>query len=160
MKLEVLSMLRLEAFVEFRHLASAETKYVNDANELIAEELIYKFTTFKNREAYLLMDGDKVIGNLFLVYKSDNQELYIDLIALLKAYHGTSAAGLLMDKVFEIAKRNHCKQISLVVRNDNDRAMRFYTRYGFIYQEQFDAQRLTYVCPLKPTGVPPIFINW
>ena len=160
MELEVLSMQRLDAFVEFRHLASAETKYVNDITPPVAEELIHKFTTFMNREAYLLMDEDKVIGNLFLVYKPDNEELYIDLIALLQQYHGSKAASMMMNKVFEIANRNHCKQIGLVVRDDNDRAMRFYTRYGFVYSHQFDTHRMVYVCPLKSESKPPVFISW
>ncbi len=160
MELEVLSMQRLDAFVEFRHLASAETKYVNDVTPPVAEETILKFTTFMNREAYLLMDEEKVIGNLFLVYIPDHQELYIDLIALLKQYHGTQAATMMMNKVFEIAKRNHCKQIGLVVRDDNDRAMRFYMRYGFVYQEMFDKHRMVFTCPLKPKDRPPVFISW
>lgn len=160
MELESLSMWRLKEFVEFRHLASTETKYVNDVDESTAEELIYKFSTFITREAFGLMDQSKMVGNLFLVYRPNTQELYIDLIALLKAYHGTTASSLMMDKVFEIAKENHCKEITLVVRDDNERAMRFYRRYGFQYKERFDDQRQIYVCPLKPTGTPPVFINW
>lgn len=160
MELEALSMQQRDKFIAFRHLAAAETKYVNDVNELIAEELIYKFTTLKNREAYLLVDDGCVIGNLFLVHRPENKELYIDAVAVLQSYHGTAAATLLMNKAFEIAKENEYREITLVVRDDNVRAIRFYQKYRFQYRSRFDEQRQILFCPLKYTESLHVYRHW
>ena len=57
---------------------------------------------------------------------------------VLKPFHGSGAAGELMDWVLDEARRRGAAEIYLSVFVDNPRARRFYERYGFEAVGRYD----------------------
>jgi GNAT superfamily N-acetyltransferase len=51
---------------------------------------------------------------------------------ILKPWHGTGAAEVLMSWVLDEARRRDAEHLYLSVFTDNHRARRFYARYGFV----------------------------
>ena len=54
------------------------------------------------------------------------QQLYV-----LQEYHGTGVAAALMDWAIDTARARHAPELYLTVFDHNERAKRFYARYGF-----------------------------
>lgn len=165
MKLEQLTIKHLDSFITFRNLASEESRYVNAVTPSSAKDLIHKYTLLPNCDSFLLIKNKNVIGEVFLTNKKDKEQLFINSIAVLESYQGTKAASILMDKAFEIAKDNHYKEIALVVRVDNARAIKFYKRYGFQYKGDFHSDDrsdlMEYVYLFNNTiDKPPIYKKW
>ena len=50
---------------------------------------------------------------------------------VLKAWHGSGVAAALMDRALERVRRKRARHVQLSVYVDNQRARRFYERYGF-----------------------------
>lgn len=77
-------------------------------------------------------DGDKVIGFAgYGAYRDDTLPGHGEIFSIyvLKEYHGKGVGRGLMDAAFE--KLAGYKKIAVWVLKGNDRAIRFYERYGF-----------------------------
>lgn len=57
--------------------------------------------------------------------------LELQQIYVLKRWHGTGVAGRLMEWALDTATAAHAPEVYLTVFDHNERAKRFYTRYGF-----------------------------
>lgn len=64
------------------------------------------------------------------LYECEEDEFYISNIAIKKAYRGKGYAKILIEKAFEIARKNGYKKASLMA--NNDKLVEFYKNIGFI----------------------------
>lgn len=145
MRLEHVSLKRLNGFVHFRHLASKETKYVQDVTIEVAKDIITRYAEHTHLSGMWLIYNDAIVGELLLINRHKHKQLYINSIAVLHKYAGTGAAQMLMETAIQVAKDNHSREIELVVRDDNHRAISFYQKYGFTYSKHYDKERLIYI---------------
>lgn len=111
------------------------TKFLNEAYApgKLAAELNNAHTEF-----YFATLGERVIGYLKLnsgpaqtELKNENG-LEIQRIYVLKEFHGQSVGQLLYNKAIEVAKQSHCPYIWLGVWEENQRAIGFYKKNGFV----------------------------
>lgn len=86
---------------------------------------------------YFALSAGKVVGYLKLNTGDAQTEqeltaaLEIERIYVLAAYHGQKVGQALLNKAFEVANALQCKNIWLGVWENNQRAIRFYTKAGF-----------------------------
>lgn len=109
----------LEAFLSSFGIADWEAQLRDDA------------FAFRIAEA----DGTAVayvkLGPLKLPIEPKGPALLLDQFYVLNAHHGTGIARELMDWVIAEARRRGADELYLTVYIDNQRARRFYDRYGF-----------------------------
>ncbi|MFC4816729.1 MULTISPECIES: GNAT family N-acetyltransferase [unclassified Flavobacterium] len=103
------------------------------ANEKIMAEL-----EDENSEFYFVELEEKAIGYLKVNSGSSQTEiksedaLEIERIYVLKEFHGKKAGQILFDKAIQIARANNKKYVWLGVWEENQRAIRFYEKNGFV----------------------------
>jgi ribosomal protein S18 acetylase RimI-like enzyme len=73
------------------------------------------------------------VGPRSLPYEPDGPVLELRQFYVLKPFQGAGIAPKLMDWVLGQAKARGATEICLSVWNENERAKRFYARYGFAY---------------------------
>jgi ribosomal protein S18 acetylase RimI-like enzyme len=126
-----------QTFAEtFAESNSAEnmTKYLEEA---YAYEKLSSELNDPNSLFYLASFQDEIIGYLKLNFGTaqteikDNKALEIERIYVAKAFHGQKFGQLLYNKAIEVAKEKKVNYIWLGVWEENHRAIRFYTKYGF-----------------------------
>lgn len=123
-----------ETFAE-SNSADNMAKYLEEAysNEKLTAEL-----NDINSMFYFAMNENEVIGYLKLNFGAsqtelkDNTALEIERIYVAKAFHGKKIGQLLYDKAIEVAKEKKGEYIWLGVWEENNRAIQFYTKNGFV----------------------------
>lgn len=106
-------------------------------NGFSTEKLTAELTD-KNAEFYLAGLDNNIIGYLKLntgtsqTELRDDHSLEIERIYVLKEYHGKKVGQLLYDHAVQIAKLKNMDFIWLGVWEKNPRAIRFYTKNGFV----------------------------
>ncbi len=109
---------------------------------------VYKIAQTSLTEFYtksLVMDLYKDWPDSFMVYeyngkvigfvvgsKYSRTEARILLFAVDAKFRRMGVGSAMMDKFIELCKRENLLSIRLEVRTDNDEAIRFYKRYGFV----------------------------
>jgi ribosomal protein S18 acetylase RimI-like enzyme len=99
----------------------------------LSEELNHPHSTF-----YFAQIGEEVVGYLKTNTGEAQTELMdlnafeIQRIYVLQAYHGKRVGQLLIDKALEEARQTTCTYVWLGVWEENHRAIRFYSKNGFI----------------------------
>ena len=127
-----------ETFSEmFADYNSAENlkKYLDEKFTVtkLSEELNHPHSTF-----YFAQIGEDVVGYLKTNTREAQTELKdlnafeIQRIYVLQAYHGKKVGQLLIEKALEEARRTTCNYVWLGVWEENHRAIRFYSKNGFI----------------------------
>ncbi|MDO5509896.1 MAG: GNAT family N-acetyltransferase [Weeksellaceae bacterium] len=92
----------------------------------------------KNAEFYFATHDKNVIGYLKLNFGQSQTELQddngleIERIYVLKDFHGKSVGQLLYERAIEVAKRNDSDFVWLGVWEENQRAINFYKKNGFV----------------------------
>ncbi|REC50394.1 GNAT family N-acetyltransferase [Chryseobacterium pennipullorum] len=87
---------------------------------------------------YFALSEGQVIGYLKLntgrsqTELQDEKALEIERIYLLSAFHGKKAGQLLFNKALQIAEELHSSYLWLGVWENNQRAIRFYEKNGFV----------------------------
>lgn len=82
--------------------------------------------------------ADKVIGYLKVNFEQsqtelkDDKALEIERIYVLKEFHGKNVGQALYEKAIELAKEKKVKYVWLGVWEQNQRAIKFYQKNGFI----------------------------
>jgi ribosomal protein S18 acetylase RimI-like enzyme len=103
------------------------------SNEKLSAEL-----NDENSEFYFAVLDNKVIGYLKINFGDsqtelkDNKALEIERIYVSKEFHGKSVGQLLYDKAIEIAKQKNSEYVWLGVWEENQRAINFYKKNGFV----------------------------
>lgn len=87
---------------------------------------------------YFAQIGEEVVGYL-KTNTGDAQTELMDLnafeiqrIYVLQAYHGKKVGQLLIEKALEVARKITCAYVWLGVWEENHRAIRFYSKNGFV----------------------------
>lgn len=92
----------------------------------------------KDSEFYFATHDNEIIGYLKVNFGDaqtelkDNKALEIERIYVLNSFHGKRVGQLLYDKAITIAKEKGVEYVWLGVWENNVRAMRFYTKNGFV----------------------------
>ena len=140
--IEALQQIGRQTFSEtFAESNSADNmaKYLAEAYsfEKLNEELNNQNSFF-----YFAILDEKIIGYLKLnmggsqTELKDNDALEIERIYVLKDFHGKKVGQLLFDKALTIAKELQVAYVWLGVWEENKRALRFYTKNGFVEFDQ------------------------
>jgi ribosomal protein S18 acetylase RimI-like enzyme len=133
-----LQKIALEIFTEtFKDYNSPDNlqKYLDEKFSIdkLTEELNNPYSSF-----YFAQLGEEVIGFLKTNIGNAQTELKdlnafeIERIYVLQAFHGKQVGQLLMNKAIEEARKTTCSYIWLGVWEENDRAIRFYSKNGFV----------------------------
>ncbi len=134
----------IPSFVEFRHQSKKESKFLNSSSLEIATSQQKEYTA-ENKRAYLLKDGKRVIGQLFLRYDPNTKIVGLGLISILNEYQGKGYARKLLAKVDDYAKENKAKRIDLYVDNKNTHAIKVYEKAGYHKLKNHGKTRMLYV---------------
>ncbi|MPT35262.1 MAG: GNAT family N-acetyltransferase [Flavobacterium sp.] len=87
---------------------------------------------------FMAWDGTMAVGYLKLnsgtaqTELQDDTALEIERIYVKSSYHGQKVGQLLYEKALEMAQKEHKKYVWLAVWEENHRAIRFYTKNGFV----------------------------
>lgn len=95
------------------------------------EEFDDRRYAFRVAEADGNIVGYVKIGPLTLPVETDVPAIELRQLYILKGYHGAGIAHALMDWAIAEASRREGRELYLTVYVENDRARRFYDRYGF-----------------------------
>ena len=108
-------------------------------NELMTTRSEKYFLNAMDTDDIFVAVDDKVIGYIqvsdikvdvegFEVYESDQA---INALYISSKYQGTGLGKMLMDKAFESTRIKNTDRVFVDVWNENERAVRFYNKYGF-----------------------------
>jgi ribosomal protein S18 acetylase RimI-like enzyme len=129
----------VEAFVEFRHQAHLESKYVNDIR-LDSAKLLQKDWSITPKHGMLLLNGEEVVGQLFW---TQHKTITLNLISVLQKVRAEGAAKLLINTIKSLSKKLNLP-VELIVAADNLHAQHFYERNGFISNGAYNKKNLKY----------------
>lgn len=104
-----------------KSLESGEVDKLSLALKLTEKGIVIKY----------VVDEHPVSFAAFYCNDSIEKNAYLSLIAVLPEYTGQGIARTMLDKVVEISKAKGMETLRLQVRNDNERAIRLYSNYGF-----------------------------
>lgn len=110
-------------------------KYLEEA---YAHDKLSAELTDPNSVFYFAELDDKIIGYLKLNFGAsqtelkDSKALEIERIYVAKAFHGQKVGQLLYDKAIEVAKEKKVDYIWLGVWEENQKALQFYKKNGFV----------------------------
>jgi len=94
-----------------------------------------RFLDHKDQYIYVAEVEGKVAGllNMFIVDSlyENKPSAYIDLLIVTEGYRGRGLGRMLLDEAFARAVERGCCEIGVDTTNDNERAIRFYSEYGF-----------------------------
>ena len=136
--LEKLQKICKQTFVEtFSAVNTAENmaKYLEE--NLSLEQLLSELNN-SNAAFYFAVNNNDVIGYLKLntgvaqTELKDDQSLEIERIYVLNEFHGKNIGQLLYEKAIQEAKKIHATYIWLGVWEENQRAINFYKKNGFV----------------------------
>mgnify|MGYP000494044645 FL=1 len=136
--LERLQAIGRQTFTEtFAAHNSAENmaKYLEEA---YADEKLSAELNDPNSVFYFAELDNQVIGYLKLNFGGaqtelkDNKALEIERIYVTKAFHGKNVGQLLYNKAIEVAKEKSADYIWLGVWEENQKALQFYKKNGFV----------------------------
>ena len=146
MKIRKVNTQDIDKLKEIGKLTFAETFSSDNSEEDMQKYLEEEFSTEKlkieltdkNAEFYFAELGYNVIGYLKVNFGQsqteikDKNALEIERIYVLKEFHGKKVGQLLYDKAIELAKEKNVEYVWLGVWEQNQRAIRFYAKNGFV----------------------------
>ena len=86
------------------------------------------------QQAYLL-EGQKIVGNV-AVYLNSKEKGYITSFAILSQYQKMGLGKRLFSEVRKEAEKRGIKCIDLEVYEDNEKAIKFYQKQGFVTENK------------------------
>lgn len=155
-----LSSRHVSKFVTFKNLSSLESPYINPTTEAKVKELVAEYGRDKNKKAYLLLDKEEIVGQLWLELDKKHNMCTVALLSTLAAYYGKGIGDILMQKAIDYALANEVYVLRLTASDDNSRAISFYRRHGFVKIKKVNKKSSEYhLYMAKPTAESPI-ISW
>lgn len=131
----------------FRHLQCVSTTFVQDLSQRVnLEEYSQKLFSLAEREEAWF--EDELIGLVAYYINNDTQHTFITNVSVDVNYQNQGIATELLNNTIEFSKRKSINLISLEVADD-EKLLRFYTKQGFCYRNNDNANELTmYLAPL------------
>ena len=136
--LSVLQQIGRETFYESFSSVNTEENMTQYLAETYSLEKLTDELNNPNSSFYFAVINDKVIGYLKINFGDSQTELKqehaleIERIYVLKEFHGKKIGQLLFEKAMEIAHEKNADYVWLGVWEENPRAIRFYTKNGFV----------------------------
>lgn len=136
--LETIQKISIQTFIEtFAAVNTPENiaNYIKDS--LNAEQLTDELNN-ANSQFYLAHSDIEVVGYLKINFGDAQTEtinenaLEVQRIYVLQNFHGKNIGQLLLDEVKKIAQTTDVDSVWLGVWEENHRALRFYTKNGFV----------------------------
>lgn len=127
-----------QTFKETFSESNSEENMKNYLEEGFSDEKLTAELIDENSEFYFAIFEKKVIGYLKINFGAsqtelkDNNALEIERIYVSKEFHGKSVGQLLYTKAIEIATQKKSEYVWLGVWEENQRAIHFYKKNGFI----------------------------
>lgn len=130
----------VKAMIEYLNIVGGESDFLTfGKNEFkisleAEEEYIKKNNEMQNCEIVLAIINDKVVGiaSINSLQKERMKHNGILGISLSKEYWGVGLGSAVMDYLIEWSKSNGItKKVSLLVREDNERGIKLYEKFGF-----------------------------
>lgn len=136
--LEQLQLISRQTFTEtFAEVNTAENMAKYLAEELSLEKLSAELSN-SSSAFYFAAEGERIIGYLKLntghsqTELIDSKAVEIERIYVLREFHGKNIGQLLYDKAIEFSKGKKADFVWLGVWEENQRAIRFYEKNGFV----------------------------
>ena len=136
--IEKLQKIGRQTFFETFSESNSEENMQNYLDEGFSIEKLTTELTDTNTEFYFAVLDAEVIGYLKLNFGEsqtelkDNKALEIERIYVSKEFHGKNVGQLLYDKAIEVAKQKNADYVWLGVWEENQRAISFYKKNGFV----------------------------
>lgn len=130
-----------------RHLQCVSTAFVQDLSQRVnLEEYSQKLFSLAEREEAWF--EDELIGLVAYYINQDAQKSFITNVSVDVKYQNQGVATELLGKAVEFSAGKSIKMVSLEVADD-EKLLRFYTKQGFCYRNNEDANELImYLTPL------------
>ena len=136
--LETIQKISIQTFTEtFAAVNTPENIADYIKNSLNSAQLTTELKNL-NSQFYIAYSNDEVVGYLKINFGDAQTEtinenaLEVQRIYVLQNFHGKNIGQLLLDEVSKIAKSTGVDSIWLGVWEENHRAIRFYTKNGFV----------------------------
>jgi diamine N-acetyltransferase len=136
--IEQLQKIGRQTFFETFAESNTEENMQNYLNEGFTIEKLTAELTNQNSEFYFAEWEKQLIGYLKINFGEaqtelkENQTLEIERIYVLKEFHGKNVGQLLYDKAIQIANQKKVDSVWLGVWEENQRAIQFYKKNGFV----------------------------
>lgn len=127
-----------QTFYETFSESNTEENMHNYLEEVFSADKLSDELNDKNAAFYFAKIEDEVIGYLKLNFGQsqtelkDDKALEIERIYVLQEFHGKKIGQILYDKAIEIAKQKKADYVWLGVWEENQRAISFYKKNGFV----------------------------
>ena len=136
--LETIQKISIQTFIEtFAGVNTTENIADYIKNSLNTKQLTAELNN-ANSQFYIAYSNDEVVGYLKINFGDAQTEsinenaLEVQRIYVLQNFHGKNIGQLLLDEVKKIAKNTDVDSVWLGVWEENHRALRFYTKNGFV----------------------------
>lgn len=130
----------IDGIVEFRRQGNREGEYINNRpaekikEDIVSLEYIY----------YIALRGHAVVGQIMLRKLTTRNILFVAHLAILDSEKGSGLAVKLMDIAKSEMLESNFTALELIVSSKNERAVKFYEKYGFNFQSKSGKYGLVY----------------
>jgi ribosomal protein S18 acetylase RimI-like enzyme len=144
--LEAIQNISTQTFIETFAAVNTPENIENYVTESFNSEQLASEINNANSQFYLAASSNEILGYLKINFGDAQTEngnenaLEIHRIYVSQAFHGKNVGQLLIDEVKKIAEHTGVDYIWLGVWEENHRALRFYTKNGFV---EFDKHVFT-----------------
>lgn len=144
--LETIQKISTQTFIETFAAVNTPENIANYVKDSFNSEQLISELNNANSQFYLATTDCEILGYLKVNFGDAQTErinknaLEVHRIYVSQAFHGKNVGQLLIDKVKEMALQTGVDSIWLGVWEENHRALRFYTKNGFV---EFDKHVFT-----------------
>ncbi|WP_426063754.1 GNAT family N-acetyltransferase [Flavobacterium sp. DSP2-3-1] len=136
--LETIQNISIHTFKETFAAVNTPENIANYVKENFNSEQLKNELNNDNSQFYVAYSNAEAVGYLKINFGDAQTEsinenaLEVQRIYVLQKFHGKNIGQLLLDKVKKIAKSSGVDSVWLGVWEENHRALRFYTKNGFV----------------------------
>jgi ribosomal protein S18 acetylase RimI-like enzyme len=134
---DVETLLELNQYVHQWHVSNYPKIFKNNEADLrnyfcasLERPYTYHFVAYDNSDPIGFIQT-QIIETNSSPFRLSQKMVYINIIVVKPAYHGTGVAQMLFDKVTELAKKNGITRMELDHWEGNARARAFFEKMGF-----------------------------
>lgn len=137
-EIQELQKIGRQTFSETFSSVNSDENMIKYLDEGFSVEKLSTELADKNAQFYFAKLNNEIIGYLKLNFGEsqteiqDNKALEIERIYVINAFHGKKVGQILYDKAIEIAKEKKVNYVWLGVWENNERAIKFYKKNGFV----------------------------
>lgn len=136
--LETIQKISIQTFIETFAAVNTPENIANYIKDSLNTEQLTTELNNANSQFYIAYSNAEVVGYLKINFGDAQTEtinensLEVQRIYVLQTFHGKNIGQLLLEKVKKIAQTTDVEYIWLGVWEENHRALRFYTKNGFV----------------------------